>query len=579
MMHRMQVRAGLTLGALLALASLAACGSSGGDVTPPPPPPPPGTYALDAGQSAPLGNASQVQLTGGTSGGEYLLVVTDTTPTVSGTSTFTVTASGIGAAGAVSLPASALLPAPAGASLSLSPTGAPNAPVLDIAYGARREARSRAMFNRMLAGARDARLATSRSVQLSPQPARAAVVGDLLQLNVSENACDSARIHPGRVVAVGTSAIVVNDTLNPPGGFTSADFARIAANFDTLVGPLDIENFGAPSDIDGNGHVILFFTRAVNELTPVASQSFVGGFFSSRDLFPKVGTPRLQACPGSNVAEMFYLLAPDPLGTVNTNKRTTGFVDSLTSGVVGHEFQHLINASRRIYVNNANELETVWLNEGLSHIAEELLFYRQSGLAPRQNIDLTTLRATNAARLAFNQDQGANAGRYRSYLVATAKNSPIRDDDSLATRGATWDFLRYATDRKARSGGADVAVWQALVNATAVGVPNLRTVYGGNIGGMLRDWSVSHYTDDVVAGVSVDFTQPSWNWHTIYPAIGSGYPLTATPLAAGVTSATVIPGGAAFYRFSVPANGTGTITVAGGTAATGLATGTVVRVR
>lgn len=577
MTFRIPVHAGFALGGLMSLAALAACGSSGGDVTPPPPPPPPpGSLAI--GESAQLSNATQLQLSGGTSGGEYLLVVTDTTPAASGTATFTVTASGIGAAGSVSLPATSIFPAPSPTSLALLPGGTSNTPVLDIAYGGRRENRSRAQFARLFAGARDARLSSSRSTQLSPQPARAAAVGDLLQLNVAENACDSAKIHPARVVAVGTTAIVVSDTLNPPGGFSSADFARIAANFDTLVNPLDVTNFGAPSDIDNNGHVILFFTRAVNELTPANSQSFVGGFFSSRDLFPHVATPRLQACPGSNIAEMFYLLTPDPLGVVNGNRRTTGFVDSLTTGVVGHEYQHLINASRRIYVNNANVLETVWLNEGLSHVAEELLFFRQSGLAPRQNIDLTTLRASNTARVAFNQDQGANAGRYRSYLVAPATNSPLRDDDSLATRGATWNFLRYATDRKTLAGGTEVAVWQALVNATGVGVANLRNVYGANIGAMLRDWSVSHYTDDVVA-TKPELTQPSWNWHTIYPAIGSGYPLTTTPLPVAGTTGTVIPGGAAFYRFAVPANATGNITVSGGTAATGLAIGTVVRVR
>ena len=76
---------------------------------------------------------------------------------------------------------------------------------------------------------------------------------------------------------------------------------------------------------------------------------------------------------------------------VNGNVRSMADVRQSTGGVRGHEFQHLISASRRLYVNDASEFEETWLNEGLSHIAEELLFYSASGLAPRQNITLAQL--------------------------------------------------------------------------------------------------------------------------------------------------------------------------------------------
>jgi hypothetical protein len=417
---------------------------------------------------------------------------------------------------------------------------------------------------------------------MSTMSAAAPQVGDIVTYNVGQNACDTIVNHGTRIMAIGTQAIVAVDTLDPPNGFAAADYQRFAATFDTLVYPLDVTNFGAPTDIDQNGHIVLLFTRAVNELTPRNSQSFVGGFFFSRDLFPKMGTSRFQACPGSNVAEMFYLLAPDPTGVVNGNVRTAGFVDSLTTSLVGHEFQHLINAARRLYVNNANELEEVWLNEGLSHIAEELLFFRQAGLAPRQNLTSATLRASSAARDAFNRDQGANAARYREYLEAPSANSPIRDDDSLATRGATWDFLRYAADRKLASGGQDATVFQALVNSTTTGVANLRGVFGADVGGWLRDWSVSHYTDDVTANVTADLLQPSWNWHDIYPALSGGggtYPLQTISLSTAGATGSVIPGASAYYRFAVPANGSASVTVSGGTSVAGLPIGTIVRIR
>ena len=120
----------------------------------------------------------------------------------------------------------------------------------------------------------------------------------------------------------GEHAIVVADDANPAGGFTNAEFASIATTFDTLVDPLDRNAFGDPTDIDGNGHVILFYTRTVNELTPAGSQGVVEGFFNPRDLFPTQSAATLQGCAGSNFSERFYLIVPDPAGTINNNVRT-----------------------------------------------------------------------------------------------------------------------------------------------------------------------------------------------------------------------------------------------------------------
>jgi hypothetical protein len=280
-------------------------------------------------------------------------------------------------------------------------------------------------------------------------------VGDVVSLNVNgEDACTNAIYHAARVVAVSNRAVILADTLNPKNGFTTADYQRYGARFDSLVYPLDVANFGDPTDIDKNGgRIAILFTRAVNELTTRGSSQYVGGFAFSRDLFPNQGNARAQACAASNQGEYFYALTPDPSGSINGNVRSTGFVDSVTTAVLAHELTHIINASRRLYVNNANDFEDKWLDEGLAHEAEELLYYRESGLSPRSNIDLTLTRATNAARTAYNLDMSGNASRYRSYLLAPAANSPYASDDSLSTRGAIWDFLRYAADRKATSDG------------------------------------------------------------------------------------------------------------------------------
>src|SRR5207237_6983313 len=107
-------------------------------------------------------------------------------------------------------------------------------------------------------------------------------------------------------------AIVVADTGNPSGGYTDSEYASLGTTFDTLIDPLDRAAFGDPSDIDGNGRVVLFFTKTVNDLTPKGSSSYVGGYFYARDLFPTTGTADLDACPTSNVGEMFYIMVADP---------------------------------------------------------------------------------------------------------------------------------------------------------------------------------------------------------------------------------------------------------------------------
>ena len=578
-------------GILFAGLGLGACGSSDAGTTAPPvtpvvpvtpvPPTTPSTVNLAPGASTTVAAGGSVSLLGGSSGGEYVLVVADTAVNGSAVANFQVTAAGVTAAGAVSAPSTSVSPLAQDA-------GSVSAPRLDFSFAASLNARATPVLTPRLAAARRAfSEAAGGSGATFSRSAAPLQVGDVLPLNVSSRACDSITTRTARVVAIGTQSIVVADTLNPAGGFTAADYQRFATRFDTLVYPLDVANFGAPAVFGSSGKILLFFTTAVNALTPKGSTSYVGGFFFSRDLFPVLATPELGACAGSNESNVFYLLTPDPTGSVNSNIRRTGFVDSVTTSVLAHEFQHLINASRRIYVNRATvPFEVVWLNEGLSHVAEELLFYREGASSPLLNLDVTAIKALPQLRNAFNADQGSNAARYREYLKAPSTSSPIRNDDSLSTRGATWDFLRYAADRKNRGGGSDASVWQALVNSSTSGIANLRQVFGSNVGTMLSDWSVSNYADDIVPGASADFMQPSWNWHSIYPALGgtaaspSTYPLNVTGLTTTGASGTVIPGGSSFYRFSVGANTMASLGITAGSGGTATPVqGVIVRLR
>jgi hypothetical protein len=383
-------------------------------------------------------------------------------------------------------------------------------------------------------------------------------VGDLWDLNVSQSCSGALDQRTGRVRSVGSSVIIVADTANPAGGFTTAQYDSIALEFDTIAYAVNSAAFGAPSDTDGNARVVVFYTRAMNELSPPASGALTYAEFRTRDLFEATG----QGCTGSNVGELLYALVPDPTGAVNSNVRSVPLVRGNTIRELGHELQHLINASRRLYVVGTSNLEEAWLNEGLSGIAEELMFYRTAvGLAPRGNIVLSTLTTgPNASRrvAAFNTYQNTNFTRLRSWLQRPDTSGAFKNAVTLTQRGATWGYLRYAADRR---NGSDAALWTALVTTSETGKANLQTVLGADPDAWLRDWIAAMYADDVVAGIGPELQTTSWHYRSIYGGLG-GVPHLTRALSNGtaLTLSYSRGGGSSFIRFGVPANGFATVT-------------------
>lgn len=507
---------------------------------------------LTVGQVMPGITGGSVCVSGGSSGAEYALIPYYGSTASLGSATVNFTAAGTTAAGA-----SPDLVASSGASFDVigsAPTFANSYP-RNFAFDRTLRQRERAALAPLINGARSAMRRSSSSAHFDAIPS-SPVIGQMLRLNAnSDSACSAPDYRGGRVVAITNRAIVVADTVNPSGGYTDDEYAALGTSFDTLVDPLDRAAFGDPSDIDHNGKIVLFFTKAVNDLTPKTSNSYVGGFFDGRDLFPTASTIDFDGCTGSNVGEMFYVMVPEPSRGGPFAKNN---VASEVLGTLAHEYQHLINASRRMYVNTqATDFEEVWLNEGLSHIAEELLFYRVSGLAPRANIDATAIRSSSAYVTAFNNYQSDNIGRYREFLSSPTKYGPYSDNDSLETRGATWAFLRSAADKAATSDGD---IWFRLVNSTTEGIPNLRSVFGTTVTTQLRDWSTSVLTDDL-SGVAATYQQPSWNYRSVFAALSSSvFPISTISMTAGARTVSLVPGAAAYTRFAAPAGGAASVT-------------------
>ena len=452
--------------------------------------------------------------------------------------------------------------------------------------------RLREMTRRTLAGKPARAGGGPRFQRAGPDGVRRAItpgvpaVGALMSLNVeTDNACSTFDTRTGRVVAVGARVIVIADTMNPAGGLSAADYQAVADSFDTFIHGVLQTNFGAPSDIDGNGRVIAFYTRAVNQLTPAGSSAYTGGFFFSRDLYDAT------TCPTSNVGEIMYMLAADPAGTVNGNARSVAFVMEHTFATLGHEGEHLVNASRRMHVNTPwnGELEEPWLDEGLAHITEEMLFYERSWLLPRSNADAGAIDgepADGPTRESFFRYAEPNVGRLREWLLAPHASGPFDDDTDLATRGAIWAFLRFAADvdwpHGYTCGGAcpgpdnnDSLFWKPLVNTPKTGLANLKAVFGGEPEGWFQTFSNAMYVDDALPVEPYGWFQQSWNFRSLYSVLdyGGGCPC-AFPLAvhdppngAAESFTLAAGGGSAYLRMAVPALGFAGVSVRSGGAA------------
>lgn len=367
------------------------------------------------------------------------------------------------------------------------------------------------------------------ATRLPPSPARAQVpaIGTTLSIKVLTpagfNGTGSANCNStgyttttGKVMAIGTHSIVVSDVASPAGGFGPADFQSIANEFDTLIYPTDVGYFGTPTDLDQNGHIIIYYTPAVNKLTDKGQASvsgYVGGFFFAGDLFDPTAPP--QGCLSSNKAEIFYLLAPDPTG-VYGNVFETDFVRQVSRGTVAHEFQHMINSGNRYLAPGNVDFETTWMDEGLAHFAEDAVGRAAAGFGDTQKVDYTALTALPDSILSAYFLQ--NLARAKYYVERPDTTGPIvnhaKAGANLASRGAEWAMLRYAADWF--SNGDPRNLTRKLVAGPDTGTVNLVKASGVPLDTVLARWLVTMYTDNrAIPGLDPVYNYKSYTFRQL----------------------------------------------------------------
>jgi len=389
-------------------------------------------------------------------------------------------------------------------------------------------------------------------------------VGDVVTVKVpvvtSAKLCDSFVTTKGIVRAISSRAIIVLDTAANQTAFTAADFSAIATEFDNVVYPTDSSYFGKPTDIDANGRVMLYYTPEVNKATPAGQQSFVAGFFFAGDFYPPTGS---NSCAQSNQAEIFYLLAPDPLGKFN-NVRSTNTVRQGTRGTIAHEFQHMINAGNRV-VSGASAFESVWLDEGLAHFAEDAVGRAVRGFGDLQTLsDGDLFTADQTVRDAYNAFFFQNLKRFSSYLVRPDTASPLskQAEKDLAPRGAIWALLRWSADNL--SGSNPRAFTRRLAAGPDTGIKNLTAVAGAPLDTLISGWLITNFSDHTgIPNLPAKYNFVSYNMRSVIAGANSGaYPLLVTGLTPGAAiTTTTLPGSGTYYKVTVSANTTRTVKI------------------
>ena len=284
-------------------------------------------------------------------------------------------------------------------------------------------------------------------------------------------------------------AIYVDNASTGEQRYNTLELTGIAGIFDTLLYPIDTLNFGRESDIDGNGVVQVLLTPKINALSPNCDDTgqIILGYFFGLDL---------QAVPNSNNGEVFYSLVPDPFGSATTNCRVPkDFAKSNLGATFVHEFQHMISYNQHVFVHNSNNSEDTWLNEGLSHYAEEL--------AGRIVKD-TFPQVAGTTYTEYSLSNYINAYAYLENPEATFLISPANTGGTLEERGAGWLFVRWAADQFGT--GVDnldelevrgTPFTQALVRTGLNGFANVEAASGESFSTLVTQWQLAKFLDNL----------------------------------------------------------------------------------
>ncbi|MFL5494081.1 MAG: hypothetical protein ACJ8DC_06815 [Gemmatimonadales bacterium] len=347
--------------------------------------------------------------------------------------------------------------------------------------------------------------------RISAAAAAPPVVGDQRTFKVCKTAsCDLFVDSHATAKVVGQRVAIFLDDTVPSGGYSLSDLQTVGQLFDDHLYPIDTTAFGRETDIDNNGVVVVLLTPKVNQLSPNCStdNSVILGYFFGLDLLPSQAN--------SNDGEVFYGLVPDPNN--NACDISKSFATDNLAPVFIHEFQHMISFGQHV-VTRQGDAEVTWLNEGLSHFAEEL--------GGRQVPDVNCPDFNSCADEFVGGGDLPNAFDYLSDPESSFLVEPSASQGELAERGANWLFVRWLADHFATDTILGTDFTRKLETTSLLGAANVASQTGVDFPTLVTEWQMANYLDHLPG-----FTDPtarlrykSWNFRAVAAANSRPYPL------------------------------------------------------
>lgn len=272
------------------------------------------------------------------------------------------------------------------------------------------------------------------------------IVGDTRSFKVIQSTAGTSTSTITAVLRYKTSNFLYWIDSRDSSDLSDDEVEEIMEQFD---GVIDEEKniFGDVSDVDGDGRFNILSTREVNEMG-ASSGGIITGFFYAIDL--------LDGYSQSNGCEIYYTMVPDSDGDYGVTVSKEFTLSNLLPSVLPHEFQHMLNFNNHYFIQD-DSIEESFLNEGLSHMAEDIYSdFAATGLE--------------------------NPARVLGYLANT-ENLCITCGSSLYQRGGIYLLLRFLFDQAERGNISNVTNGKELLSnlsqTSLTGVENIiDSVYG-----------------------------------------------------------------------------------------------------
>ncbi len=272
----------------------------------------------------------------------------------------------------------------------------------------------------------------------------------------------------------GTNTLLYVDQSTHVSCITDQAAANLGQRFNDEIYVTNRTYFGYESDLNDDGKVAILLTPVVNEMTEPGAASttgFISGFFNPVDLIPEYADPNV-----TNGMEIFYTIVPDPTNRYGNEYPTEPAIEVIR-GTVSHEFQHMIMFNYRVIMHGyvPYYVEELWIDEGLSHIAEDLNGHHES-----------------------------NIKRANLFLEDPGDVTLVYGGDALDERGASFLFLRYLGDRFGET------IYKKIVQSSASGMSNIEQAAGERFTELFADWSAACYLSGL--GITSD---PRFNYSSL----------------------------------------------------------------